>query len=170
MQVVNQFGLRSLLAAMLLGLVPMVQAATLEVSWQDIANYRDIRAVNEPQKRFEQHVTSALAEHLTQLAAQLPADHVLRITVTDLDLAGRVEPMFSDTFQTTRVLNRIDYPMIHFNYDYSDGSGAVLQSGEERLKDMGQLESRRTMMASGRDQFFHEKRLLDDWFKQAFTK
>ena len=29
--------LRSLLAAMLLGLVPMVQAATLEVSWQDIA-------------------------------------------------------------------------------------------------------------------------------------
>ncbi len=168
MRVVNQLLASLLLVAALFGAVSTAQAATLEVTWQDVDNYRDIRATNENQARFQEKVTSGLAEHLTELAAQLPTDHVLRITVTDLDLAGRVEPMFSDTFQTARVLNRIDYPMIEFSYEYVDASGAVVKSGEERIKDMGQLESRRTLMASGRDQLFNEKRLLDQWFKDTF--
>jgi hypothetical protein len=146
------------------------QAATAEVTWQDVEDYRDIRAAQESQERFQNSVTSGLTAHFQELAATLPADHVLRITVTDLDLAGRVEPIYIDNFTPVRVINRIDYPMISLNFEYLDGSGAVLKSGAETVKDMGLLETRKAMMESGRDYLYHEKRLLDKWFNANFPR
>lgn len=155
--------------ATLLGMTATAQAATAEVTWQDVENYRDIRAAQELQERFQNNVTSGLTAHFQELAAALPADHVLRITVTDLDLAGRVEPIFTDSFIPVRVMNRIDYPMITLSFEYLDASGTVLKSGAETVKDMGLLETRKAMMASGRDDLYHEKRLLDKWFQANFS-
>lgn len=143
-------------------------AGTAEVTWQKVEDYRDIRAVNESQSRFETKVTETLTAHWNELAAQLPADHKLLITVTDLDLAGRVEPAFGTSLNYVRVLDRIDYPMIEFTFSYQDAAGNELKAGSERLRDMGQLERRRVALAAGRDPLYHEKQLIDGWFKATF--
>lgn len=166
MRVLNQL---SYAVVALLAMTTAAHAATVEVNWQDVENYRDIRASNELQERFQNRVTNGLTAHLQQLGESLPADHVLRITVTDVDLAGRIEPIFTDTFNSMRVVNRIDYPMIELSFEYVDGSGSVLKSGSETIKDMAQLETRRTMQASGQDSLYHEKRLLDKWFRANFS-
>lgn len=169
MSLSKQLTLSCVAFAALLGITSAAQAATAEVTWQDVEDYRDIRAAQELQERFQNSVTSGLTAHFQELAATLPADHVLRITVTDLDLAGRVEPIYTDSFTRVRVMNRIDYPMITLNFEYLDASGTVLKSGSETVKDMGLLETRKAMMASGRDHLYHEKRLLDKWFKGNFS-
>ena len=112
-----------------------------------------------------------LTAYIGELAEKLPADHQFTIAINDLDLTGRVEPVFVDTgMRYQRVVDEISYPMIKFTYSYTDANGQVIQEGEERIKDLGSIITRREIMRSSRDNVYFEKQLLRDWFKDNFKE
>lgn len=147
-------------------------AATVEVKWDEISSFTDVETVHSKKEAFEQSIISDLTEHLIKLGEQLPAANRLLVTVHDVDLAGRVEPVFgsySTSFQ--RVLNDLTYPEMVISYEYFDNQGAVIQSAQMlELKNMAPNFTRKSAMASGRDNFYHEKKLLTRWFNETFEK
>ncbi|MGI0154383.1 DUF3016 domain-containing protein [Pseudidiomarina sp. WS423] len=146
-------------------------AAEAKVSWGDPKKFFDIEAVGDKQDRFEQRVMDELTAYIGELAEKLPADHHFTIAINDLDLTGRVEPVFVDTgMRYQRVVDEISYPMIKFTYSYTDANGQVIQEGEERIKDLGSIITRREIMRSSRDNVYFEKQLLRDWFKDNFKE
>ncbi|RUO76853.1 DUF3016 domain-containing protein [Pseudidiomarina taiwanensis] len=144
-------------------------AATTQVTFKDPESYRDIEAVNELQSRFEEKIFTGLREHFTALGELLPESNQLNITVTELDITGRVEPTFGvGGAQAMRVVDRIDFPRIHFSYTYTDASGQVVKTEEVKLNDVGFEQGMRRALRSGRDQLYYEKKLLDEWFYKSF--
>jgi hypothetical protein len=134
--------------------------ATVEVTFVEQDKFSDAG--------FAQHEREAnlkvLAAHLQQLGQRsLLAGQTLKVTVTDVDLAGRVVP---GSVRDLRVLNGgADWPRIELRYTLQAGS-QTLTSGEERVSDMNYL-----MHASYPrvgEPLAHEKRMLDTWFAARF--
>ncbi|HET8817006.1 MAG TPA: DUF3016 domain-containing protein [Pseudidiomarina sp.] len=146
-------------------------AATAKVEFKNPDDYRDIEAVNERQSSFQEQLFAGLTEHFEMLAAKLPEGNTLSITVTDLDITGRVEPTYGQGGAAyMRIVDRIDYPRIEFNYQYSDSSGAVLSEESVNLRDLGAHQTMRAAKESGRDELYYEKELLNDWFRDTFER
>lgn len=146
-----------------------LQAATVEIEWQEPDTYRDVQAGNESPVRFEERVIKALTGFFEEAAAeQLPADQVLHLKITDVDLAGYVDYFFLDYTQGIRVMRDVYFPSIDFTYELKDASGAVIKSGEENIKDMGYLYSGANFVKN--PPFNYEKGMIDDWFRKNFKK
>lgn len=148
-------------------------AAEVKVEWKDVDSYRDIEGVNTIQSEFEKRVMDELTAHWQELGAKLPEDHNLAITMTDLDIAGRVEPTFGTAaVSSVRILDELSYPSMSFAFTYTDGSGALIaENSDVRLRDLGARSGTiRSVMGSGRDSFYFEKRLMDKWFNEQFPK
>ncbi|MDX1706392.1 DUF3016 domain-containing protein [Pseudidiomarina sp.] len=142
-------------------------AAETTVTFETPDEYQDIEAVNAKQDEFEQIIMNGLREHIVKLGKELPEGYKLEFVVTDLDLAGRVEPTFGATTSNyMRVLDRIDYPMIEFRYKLTDAQGDNIKSGDERLRDMGITSTMRAAKAAGRDVLYYEKEMLSQWFNR----
>lgn len=142
--------------------VPMALAGTSEVTWQNPEKYRDIYAGQEHRAKFKKRVFNEFEQHFAKLAEQLPKEQTLRVTVTDVDLAGDVH----ETMDRIRVVKDLYIPRMTFSYQLVDTSGQTIREGEEHLKDMS------FMMRSGlryNNSFLHyEKVMLDDWFEKTF--
>lgn len=164
--------MKSISGILLVGLLSAnAHAADVSVEWKDIDSYRDIEAVNGIQERFEQRITQELTEHWQELGQQLPEQHKLSIVMTDLDLTGRVEPTFGvGGSNYMRIVDKASYPAMRFFFSYTDAAGKELASGDDvRLRDLGQdAGSARSIMGSGRDTLYFEKKLLDEWFAETF--
>ncbi|RUO63495.1 DUF3016 domain-containing protein [Pseudidiomarina insulisalsae] len=148
-------------------------AAEVKVEWQNVDDYRDIEAVNEIQSRFEKRIIDGLTEYWKKLGERLPADNTLSITMTDLDITGRVEPTYGATAASyVRVLDEISYPSMSFSYTYTDAQGNVISEDDDvRIKDLGARSGTiRSVMGSGKDTLYFEKRLMDRWFSETFNQ
>lgn len=160
-----------LVVAMNLIMVGGVSAASVKVEWQNVEHYRDIDGVTELQSRFEKRVMDELTAHWEKLGEKLPENYQLAITMTDLDLAGRVEPTYGVGGSAyMRILDDISYPMMSFAFTYRDGAGNIIaENPDVRLKDLGaSSNTMRTALKSGKDALYFEKRLMDRWFDKQF--
>ena len=141
----------------------------VEVEWINPSDYTDIRPANQSRNRFRETTFKHLEKHLEELAARLPAGQRLKLTVTNLDLAGQVWPghmMGLGLSSDVRLIKRVDIPRINFSYELLDGSGAMIRTGEEKLKDMS-FQDRAA--ARYRNQTLrYEKTMLRDWFVSNF--
>jgi hypothetical protein len=155
------------LALLCLCLAVPADAASVAIEWQDPGKYRDMRAGNEGQRNFEQRVTAALTRSFEDAAADhLPAEQTLRLTITDVDLAGDVEYFFVDFPQGIRVMRDVYFPSIRFAYELRDAGGNVIASGEENIKDMGYRFSGMNFIND--PEFNYEDRLIHDWVAGTF--
>lgn len=153
---VLKFGALSALA-----LAAGAASAAVEVRFIEPDNYVDVRS----NSRDREQVLGALDAHLRQLGdKQLPGKDLL-IEVTDIDLAGEVEPR-GRLMQEVRVLRNITRPAMSLRYVVSEG-GRELRRGEARLSDLGYLDRANRYFES--DSIRYEKRMLDDWFKVEFA-
>lgn len=146
-------------------------AGTAEVTWHEPENYRDIRAGDEVQSRFQARVFSEFEKHFNLLAEKLPAQQVLKINVTDLDLAGEVMPQpYNGGLQLLRIIKSSDFPQIEFSYERLNGAGEVIESGEERLRGRDLPGQGRTyrQASSQHELIDYERAMLDRWFRLRF--
>jgi hypothetical protein len=148
-------------------LASLVQAGKVEIEWQNPDKYRDIEAGNEPQKNFKERVTASLTSAFADAAEDhLPAEQVLHLTITDVDLAGGVEYFFVAFPQGIRMMRDIYFPSIRFSWELKDASGTVIKSGSENIKDMGYRFSMRMFIND--PPFNYENRLIHDWISKTF--
>lgn len=154
--------LKKLAVASLLLLAAGSAAAGVTVRYAQPENFADLPFA--PWER--ERVLEELDEHFARLAATLPAGQDLKVDVLDLDLAGRIQPVFGGARQL-RILNGgADWPHIHLRYTVESG-GKVLSSGEEHLSNMMYLD--RINRYSGGDPLRYEKQMLDEWFKEKIA-
>jgi hypothetical protein len=141
-------------------------AATVEFSWDDPTQFRDIRVTNENKARFQTRVISELEAQFTREAAKLPADQTLHLTVHDVDLAGDIEYFHPGYPFGLRVIRTVDFPAINLSYELKDANDAVIQSGTQRIKDLGFQTP--TFSALQREPFRYETQLIRDWYNTEF--
>jgi hypothetical protein len=112
---------------------------------------------------------TALADHLQALGQRyLPADQVLKVEVTDVNLAGTVHPTRRSAGNEIRVLkNGADWPRIALRYTL-ESNGKTLRSGEETVADMNYLHG--FPGVRGSESLYYEKHMLDEWFKARFVE
>jgi hypothetical protein len=112
-------------------------------------------------------VKDEIARHLQALGSRYlaPQDN-LRIEVLDVDLAGELQLSRSTGREIRIARGKADFPRIKLRYALE--AGAKSASGEETISDTSYL----WFPARGRESesLYHEKRLLDSWFKQHFAR
>jgi hypothetical protein len=131
-------------------------AGQVQVKWIEPEKFSDAGRGSFDRERTLQ----ALAEHLQSLGERLPAGQTLSLEVTDLELAGELEP-FSRFHQDVRVLRgRADWPRMSLRYTLSDGT-RTLAAGDAQLSDPHYLY--RSLRATQGGSLAYEKRMLDEW-------
>ncbi|MBI3285405.1 MAG: DUF3016 domain-containing protein [Burkholderiales bacterium] len=150
-----------LLAAGLLG--PAAQAAEVKVSWHEPEKFTDIRPNGyETRDAFQQRVFKEFDQMFAAQAQRLADGYLLEVTVTDLDLAGEVRPLFARTLNDIRVVKELYWPRMSFRYTLKDPQGKQLAAGKEDLKDMNFM--MRAGVTPGYTSFGYEEHMLRDWF------
>lgn len=135
------------------------------VEWKHPEKYTDIRSGDQSVEGMRKSIAKSLGGEFSGLAAQLPPGYRLSVTVTDLDLAGEVDPIPMRTMNEIRVLKDIYFPRMVFDYRLEDPAGAVLleQSGVV-LDDMQYMSAIRTTRSG--ESFYAERKMIRDWFNK----
>ena len=150
-----------LCAAALPPALPPAQAAgSVEVQWLEPARYSDAGRSSIERER----VTRILGDHLEKLGRLLPDGQVLKLQVTDIDLAGEIEPF---GWHNLRVLRgRADWPHMSLRFTLT-AEGRTLKSGDARLSDLSYQFGNAVGTQQG--DLSYEKRMVEQWFKAEFS-
>jgi hypothetical protein len=141
----------------------IVYAATSEVTWDNYEKYRDIHPSNESRKHFRERTFKNFEKHFSKLAAKLPEGQVLKIKVSDVDLAGDTH---SGGINQVRIIKDIFIPRINFSFELLNTDKRIVKSGDIVLKDMGFMMN--THLKYRNQALGYEKAMLDKWFADTF--
>jgi len=160
--------LKLFVVSLLISLVisPAVCGATVDINWVDPDKFRDIESADSGQKRFQERVFKTLGNTIETLAASLPDNYHMNISVTDIDLAGDVK--FTNT-ERIRIVDNLYFPSMKLTYELLDKEQKSLAAGDVRVKDMGFLHG--IHHPARHSEFLHyEGIMLQDWFKKTFAE
>ncbi len=143
-----------------------VFAASLEINWIEPDKYRDIDPGNSSKKRFHKRVFETLENQFIDQANKLPEGYQMKISVTDIDLAGDIRFATADRI---RIVKDIYFPSMHFSYELLDKEQKSLAAAEIEIKDMGFLQGISSVSRKN-DFLYYERKMTDDWFNETFAK
>lgn len=112
----------------------------------------------------ERHL-AALRQHMALWQPRLPDGQTLALEVLDLDLAGWTWPQAGRDLRI--VSGRADAPSANLRWSLKAADGRVLQSGTERIVDLGYFDNAAWLNRYDSN-LPYEKRLLDRWFSATF--
>ena len=138
------------------------QEGPVNVSWDNPANFTEIRYSHNTIESRRGDWVAELARHVRDFAARrLPAGERLDVNIADIDRAGDYEPWHGPQFYDTRVVRDIYPPRITLTFTHTAADGAVIAQGERKLMDAGfMLDS---SVGREHDPLRFEKRMLERW-------
>ena len=156
---------------------PKEIASNVSIEWIEPQKFRDVEHPTISRKRYRDSVFLELETLFTTLAKELPIGYQLNVKVSDLDLAGTVQPPgmaglndFSSQgrfgMQDYRIMRDIDIPRMTFSYEYLDEKGKIVKQEEVNLKDMSYLS--RSSSFNKSTALHYEKVMISRWFKETF--
>ena len=138
----------------------------VRINFENPKKFRDANYQN--RSRNTDEVTQDIADYFQKQGARyLTQGQTLEINVTDIDLAGRIEPWVFRN-QDIRVMTRITWPRIELSYRLLDKNSAVLKQGQDKLEDKNYQSHIGRRAAQGR--LLYEKAIIDKWFKKNFSE
>ncbi|BDM65461.1 hypothetical protein NFHSH190041_29130 [Shewanella sp. NFH-SH190041] len=136
----------------------------VNIIWQNPAKFSDIRSTTFLQSKFQNYLFTELTDALGHVADHHFGKNMqLDLQVTNLDLAGDVQPTFGGTAEDIRVVSQLYPPKISFDYVLRR-DGKVVKSGSEKLNDMNFLFGIQPITS---DPFPYEREMLQNWFLQT---
>jgi len=140
----------------------------VSVSWTDPAQFTEAR-YGRPFRQPEPEIWLTEFQKLVvkQAGAVLQPGQHLDVRITDVDLAGQVEPFRGSAATDVRVIKSIYPPEINLTFTLTGADGQVIEQGERKLRDAAFLDRG---SASRSDSYRFEKRLLTDWISKEFGK
>lgn len=141
---------------------PAQAAGKAEVQWVEPQNFRDAGFGAWERDR----TLKSLGEFIEKLGQQLPDGQLLKLTVTDLDLAGDVFPRAAREVRIVR--GSADWPQMTASYSLTTSDGRVLKSGNADIADLGYFFTPRNASAIDGD-FPYEKRMIHRWFNEQIV-
>ena len=139
-------------------------AAGSEVTWLEPKKYRDIDPGEENRHGFRTRTFKEFERYFAKLAGKLPKDQLLKIAVSDVDLAGDVR--FGASRQI-RVIQEIYIPRMTFSYQLLAADNTELAAGAVKLKDMNFMHG--SQLRRRNAPLNYEKNMLDSWFQDTFS-
>jgi hypothetical protein len=152
-----------ILVTFTLGVSPNAFSAASEVTWKDYKSYRDINSGTEGKKHFRERTFNEFEKHFAKLAESLPEDQLLKIEVTDVDLAGDTN---AAGINRVRIIKELYIPRMEFSYQLLDANSKVVLADEVKLKDMNFMSN--SQLKYRNKALGYEKKMLDDWFETTF--
>lgn len=148
-----------------------VYAGDAKVSFEKVDDYTDFEPANGLEERYQKRQMEELTRYFNQLAGELPEGQTLNVTVTDIDLTGRLEPTFGETASNfIRVVRSIDFPTMDFSYRLTDSNGKLIKEQQVELQDMSFDFSTMATKHARTDDLFYEKKMLKEWFRKTFSE
>jgi hypothetical protein len=144
-------------------LAPNAFAASVEVTWGDYKKFRDINEGNENRKSFRERTFKQFEKHFAELAEALPEKQVLKITVTDIDLAGDTH---MGGINRMRIVKQSYFPRINLSYELLGEEGKAVKSDTVVIKDMNFMSG--SNLKYRNEALSYEKKMLDEWFDETF--
>jgi hypothetical protein len=129
--------------------------------------FTDVRdsAFSDNEKARTATLDELRAYMVRQAGRLLAPGQQLKITVTDVDLAGEFEPWRSGQWGEIRIVKDIYPPEIKLAYQLSAEDGTVLKQGDRDLRDMNFM---MTLSIDRNDPLRFEKDMLDSWLREEF--
>jgi hypothetical protein len=139
-------------------------AGSVQVNFIQPEKFSDVR---DSYLRSERYL-ELLKENISAAALPYLADgQTLKVDVLDVDLAGEVRPG-ARPYDVRVLKGGADWPRIQMRWALEAG-GQTVKSGDATVQDMAYLQ--RVIGSPGsQDALRYERRMLDDWAKQQFTK
>lgn len=142
-----------------------VAAGEVKVEYKDYKKFTDMKPANEARGSYEKRTMANFDKIFADLAKQLPEGYSWNVVVTDIDLAGDVDYMFTQTGQQIRVIKDIFIPRINFSYTLLDQNKVMVAEEKDfKLKDMGFMT--RINNSRANQPYEHERLMLERWFKE----
>lgn len=153
------------LALSLAGCVQGPETAALpvrtQVAFDHPEKFTDVKDRDLPSDSGRDAILGRIRAYLvTRADRSLPAGDSLKITFTDIDLAGDFEPWRGPQWSDVRIVKEIYPPAFKFSYTVTDASGRVVKEGKEDIRDLN-FQTRVVMDTS--DTLRYEKDMLGDW-------
>lgn len=149
------------LASLALNATDAKAATRTDVIFDHPENFTDVKDSAVPTDKGRDSILSNIRSFIVDEADRvLPEGYSLRITFTDIDLAGEYEPWRGPQWDDVRIVKSIYPPAFKFTYSVMDPSGRVAKEGSENIRDMT-FDTRITLDRS--DPLRYEKDFLDDW-------
>lgn len=144
--------------------LPATAAGRVEVSFVEPDSYTDIGLAGYERER----TLKTLEAYLRSLGRALPDGQTLQIEVTDVDLAGNLEPFGLHPYRDTRILRgRADWPRLNLNYTLKV-DGQAPNTGSVRLTDISYLYALRGSSRAA-EEMTYEKTMIKRWFEATFV-
>ncbi len=139
------------------------ESSAVTVEYDHPEKFTDIKYFNGSKKKFQKRLFKAWNKFLAEEGGKiLPENYKLKITFTDIDLAGTY---ILGGVDNNRIVRDIDYPRLKFSYQLTNGDKLIKQE-DVTLKDMNFLRHNVSQRRSY-ESYYHEKRLLKDWLKKS---
>lgn len=149
----------------------------VHITWQSPNEYRDVRPSNQNRSSFLRQIFSELDKEFEELAEDMPEGYEMKVTVTDLDLAGEVliggnglvAPGISfrlaNPINEIRVVQDIFIPRMNFDFSISNSRGEEIMAESVVLKDMAFLQNQ--IIGRFPSPFVYERRMVNRWYKKT---
>ncbi len=127
------------------------------------SQFVDVRDRYPGTEKGQAEILRALKQHLEKRAAAvIPAGHTLRVTLTEVDLAGEFRPGRRDDI---RVILESYPPAIDLEFVLKSPDGKVVSEGKRELRDPFFM---RSVSRMNDRPLRYETKLLDDWLRSEF--
>jgi hypothetical protein len=135
----------------------------VDVTFDHPENFTDVKDRATPTDKGRDNILSNIRTFVVDHADRtLPEGYSLKMTFTDIDLAGDFEPQRGAQWDDVRIVKSIYPPAFKFTYSVMDASGRVVKQGTENIRDMT-FDTRITLDRS--DPLHYEKDILSDWIR-----
>jgi hypothetical protein len=142
-----------------------VTAADITVEFQNPDGFRDAR--DSFGGATDEHALATLRAYLQENApGRLQTGQKLRVTFTDIDLAGDFPGTGGGQFDRVRIIKGIYIPRQEISFTLTDAAGKVLKEGTRVLMDMN-FQAAASRIGSDRA-YFYDTMLLEDWLRKEF--
>lgn len=140
-------------------------APRTEVIFDHPENFTDIKDHDMPTDKGEAAILANIHDFVVDLAdRELPPGFTMKITFTDIDLAGDFEPQRGAQWDDVRIVKEIYPPAFKFTYSVMDPAGKVVKQGSENIRDLD-FQTRITL--DREDPLHYEKDILRDWLSST---
>lgn len=161
-------GALALSPALALGATENRIIARAEVVFFEPLKFTDVRDSQSGDSSRTTYLDQIRDHVLEQAKYHVPEGHLLRVTFTDIDMAGDFEPWRGPRFDDIRIVKDIYPPRISLSFRLTDAEGNVVKEGKRELRDLAFL--MKITMGFRDDSVRHEKALLDDWLRAELPR
>ncbi len=138
----------------------------VHVTWTDPAEFTEMKfGFQFQQPKPEIWLTEFQKSLVKRGEKVLMPGQRLDVTITDVKLAGRIEPFRGGAGGDVRIVKSVYPPEVNLSFTLTGADGQVIDSGERKLRDVAFLDRGARNRS---DPYRFETRMLTDWLEREF--